>query len=401
MASLAQTPSYETGNREALPVEDARVLIVDDLASSRLLIASVLKSAGFSNLEYAADGIEAIEQIQTFAPDIVLLDIVMPRMDGFEVCEHVRSVLHNDVPILVQSGVQEGDQRVKAFEAGASDLVSKPINAGEMLSRMKLHLERRRMVEHLQRYRKRMEDELKIAEAMQISLLPDAEETRAITESRNVALETYYRACNQLGGDLWTVFALDEDRFGVLVVDLSGHGVTAAINAFRLHVLIEARKSDRENPAVWLSGLSADLYDMLPVEHFATGFYGVFDRRTGQLSYAAAGAPSPIVHRADGRLEILDGAGLIMGCTSEAVYAAHDLQLEPGDKLCLYSDALYEDFNNPELALDVEQIAEHVAAAAKSAAPGDFPETLIRRVYGHIPENLPDDLTIMMMERTG
>lgn len=400
MVSMADMPGETVAGPGEVPLQDARVLVVDDLRSSRMLIGSVLKAAGFTNVEYAADGVEAIEQVKAYDPDILLLDIVMPRMDGFEVCEHIRQEMKSDVPILVQSGVQEGEQRVKAFAAGASDLVSKPINAGEMISRLKLHVERRRLVDRLKRYRQRMEDELKNAEAMQLSLLPSPGDVETIAAARGVHLEAFYRASNQLGGDLWTIFAIDDARFGVFVVDLSGHGVTAAINAFRLHVLIEAHGAHRDDPSKWLSGLSAELYDMLPVEHFATGFYGVFDSRTRTLTYAAAGAPAPVLLRAGGTVELIDASGLIMGCTDQADYPNVELKLEAGDRFCLYSDALYEDFNDPEASLEPEEIGAHIAAAA-GAPKGEFPQALMRRVYGTVPNSLPDDLTILMMEIAG
>ena len=291
MPSVEPTPATDDGRR----LEDARILIVDDLRSSRMLIGSVLQAAGFTNLDYAEDGVAAIEAFKANEPDIMLLDIVMPRMDGFEVCSYLRKEMKSEIPVLIQSGVQEGEQRVRAFEVGASDLVSKPINAGEMVSRLKLHLERRRLVRRLQRYQQRMEAELQAAEAMQQSLLCDVSELDEITVSRKARMEAFYQASHKLGGDLWSAFAIDEHRFGVLMVDLSGHGVTAAINAFRLHMLIEAQEKGRKDPAKWLAKLSSDLYEMLPVEHFATGFYGVFDARTQVMTFAAAGTPTPVM----------------------------------------------------------------------------------------------------------
>ncbi|MBR9824524.1 MAG: fused response regulator/phosphatase [Alphaproteobacteria bacterium] len=398
MTDTRSPKDSDSADRAAIALDDARILIVDDLRSSRMLIGSVLRAAGFHTLEFAEDGIEALEKFQAFNPDIMLLDIVMPRMDGFEVCERIRKDLKSDTPILVQSGLQEGEHRVRAFEVGASDLVSKPINAGEMISRVKLHVERRRLVESLRSYRRRMEDELKSAEAMQLSLMPEAPEIDRISEGRGARVEAFYRASNQLGGDLWTIFEIDEDRFGLLMVDLSGHGVSAAINAFRLHVLIEAHRLNRADPGTWLADLSKDLYEMLPIEHFATGFYCVFDRRTSCLTYATAGAPSPVIVKADGQTELLDASGLIMGVTSAVDYPNQQVQLKPGDRLCLYSDALYEDFNIPEKSLQPEEIADHVKASCESAEPGGFPKALMYRVYGGIPQDLPDDLTILLLE---
>lgn len=380
-----------------IEANDARVLIVDDLRSSRMLIGSVLKAVGFSNLDYAVDGVDALEKFREFEPDVVVLDIVMPRMDGFEVCHEIRKTLQSDVPILIQSGVQEGNQRVRAFDEGASDLVSKPINAAELVSRLRLHIERRRMIDRLQRYQHRMEEELQTAEAMQMSLLKSPEELEALTQPKGAEVEAFYRASHKLGGDLWEAFEVDEDRFGLLMFDLSGHGVSAAINAFRLHMLVNSYKELRADPATWLAQVSADLYRMLPVQHFSTGFYGVFDRRDKTLTYAAAGAPTPVLIRDEEAIE-LDGSGVIMGCLPSAEYTNHRLELRPGDQLCLYSDALYEDFEDPTRSLEVEDLIDHIRTGLANRQPAGFADALVRSIFGHFPDSMPDDLTILRLE---
>lgn len=153
-----------------LSTEDtATILVVDDLKSSRLLIGSILNAAGFNNLIFASDGVEALELLEQTPVDMVILDIVMPRKDGISVCREVRERLGLTMPILIQTSLQDADHRATAFDAGASDIVSKPIHAHEIVSRTRLHLERRRMIDSLQRYRRRMQDELRAAEAMQVS----------------------------------------------------------------------------------------------------------------------------------------------------------------------------------------------------------------------------------------
>ena len=384
---------------ESAPIQaiDARVLIVDDLRSSRMLIGSVLKAAGFTNLDYAVDGVDALERFQENEPDVVVLDIVMPRMDGFGVCHEIRNTLNSDVPILIQSGVQEGNQRVRAFDEGASDLVSKPINAAELVSRLKLHIERRRMIDRLQRYQHRMEEELHAAESMQMSLLKTPEQLAELTAPRGAEVEAFYRASHKLGGDLWEAFAVDENRFGLLMFDLSGHGVTAAINAFRLHMLVNSYKTLRTDPAAWLAQVSNDLYSMLPVEHFSTGFYGIFDRRDRSLTYAGAGAPTPVLIRGDEAIE-LDGSGVIMGCLPSSEYETRRIQLQPGDQLCLYSDALYEDFDDPTKSLGVEDLIKYIRIGLEKRAEAGFADALVRSILGRFPESMPDDLTILRLE---
>jgi sigma-B regulation protein RsbU (phosphoserine phosphatase) len=377
--------------------ERSRILIVDDLQSSRTLIGSVLSAAGFLRLDYAADGIEAIDRLYADPPDMVILDIVMPRMDGFEVCRKVREELRLDIPILIQTGVQEAEYRVMAFDAGASDIVSKPVNAGELVSRVRLHLERRRLMDSLQRYRRRMEEELLAAQAMQQSLLMADDDVGAIVIPRGATMQTYHKTSNVLGGDLWQVFPVDEHRFGIFMIDLSGHGVSAAINAFRVHMLAGGMMTLRADPAGWLEALNLSLFQILPVEHFATAFYGVVEPRQGRLDYAAAGSPSPILLRDGGGWEALDGGGLILGCSQSARYPVRRAEIGSGDRLFVYSDALYENFDDPDRTFDTAELAERVELAATDGAL-PFSDALLNALFGTSDCQLRDDLTWMLVE---
>lgn len=376
-------------------IASARILIVDDLESSRRLIGTVLESAGFTNLDFAADGEAALARMAC-KPDMVVLDIVMPGPDGFEVCERIRSEFSPDVPVLMQTGMQEDDYRLRAFRAGASDIVSKPIDAGELVSRVRLHLERRRLMSSLQVYRQRMEEDLRVAQAMQHSLLMSAEQVDAIAGPRGARLSTFYQASNTLGGDLWQVFAVDETRFGIFMVDLSGHGVSAAINAFRVHMLVTGMTALADRPGVWMQALNRALVDMLPVEQFATGFYGLVDRAAGTLTYASAATPPPLHFRADGSWSALDGSGVLLGCNAAADYPVRTCPLGAGDRVFLYSDALYENFRDPEASLETPDLAAHVQAALQSR--DDFQAALLSRVFGPDQAHPHDDLTWVMLE---
>jgi sigma-B regulation protein RsbU (phosphoserine phosphatase) len=380
------------------PSDDARILVVDDLRSSRMLIGAVLAAAGFTNLDYAGDGVEALEKIRESKPDLLVLDIVMPRMDGFEVCRKVRHELGHDFPILVQSGIQDADERVRVFDEGATDLVSKPINAAELISRVRVHVEHRRLLASLRLYQSRMEGELRTAEAMQVSLMKTDEEVAAISEPRGAKISSHYQPSNKLGGDLWQIFPIDEDCFGLLMVDLSGHGVTAAINAFRLHMLIESLLDERRSPAKWLATLAERLYQLLPVEHFATGFYGVYDRRTRTMEYASGAAPTALILRNDGRNEELDPSGMLMGVSDDVEYEARRVVFEPGDRIFLYSDALTEDFKNVENSLSEEAVAQIARRALLDGGLDGFPGRVKAQVFASPEDEMRDDITLILME---
>jgi sigma-B regulation protein RsbU (phosphoserine phosphatase) len=391
------TPAHPTG----LATEPDCILIVDDQPSSRALIGSVLQAAGFERLAYAGDGQDALDWLAANRAGIVILDIRMPRLDGFEVCRAVRGRMGLDIPILVQTGIQEADCRVEAFSAGASDIVSKPINAGELVSRVRLHLERRRLVDDLQRYQNRMEEELRAAQSMQLALLPGPSDIDAIVRPRGARLTPFYRASHMLGGDLWQVFPVDETRFGVFMVDLSGHGVSAAINAFRVQMITGGMAAERGDPGQWMARLNRTLVPILPVEHFATAVYAVIDPAAGRLSYAVAGAPPPLILHDDGGWTELPGRGLVLGCRAEEMYETYRLDLDPNDRLFAYSDALYENFEQPDRSLEAGEIAAAVQAEDRPDATAEaFPARLLSHLFGDPETDFHDDLTFFLIGLT-
>ncbi|WP_297730449.1 SpoIIE family protein phosphatase [uncultured Maricaulis sp.] len=394
-------PGDVDANQIGQTADNALILIVDDLRSSRSMIASILNAAGFPNHLFASDGVEALAILEREPVEMVILDIVMPNKDGFDVCREVRQRLRLNVPILIQTALQDADERASAFDAGASDVISKPIHPHEIASRVRLHLERRRMLDRLQRYQRRMDDELQAAEAMQISLLKSDEDVAAIASPRGADLWTFYKASNRLGGDLWQVFEIDETRFGLFMVDLSGHGVAAAINAFRVHMLTDALSRHRSRPARFLAAVNNYLCQMLPVEHFATAFYGVVDPSVGKMDYAIAGAPAPIVLQASGGWQALEGSGLILGCAPKTDYEAYEVDLERGDRVLCYSDGLYENFERPELSLEPADIARLACELLPVERGPGFLPALIERLFEGPDAQSQDDLTLLFLEVRG
>ncbi len=137
------------GNTER--ISRAKILVVDDSDFERLLISTALKKAGFSKIYVAGDGIEAIEKTMDLRPDIVLLDLKMPKMDGFGYCENVRATASLPrMPIIVQTVLEERESRLRALSCGADDYLIKPLDMEELVLRMRIHIERHFMFRELE-----------------------------------------------------------------------------------------------------------------------------------------------------------------------------------------------------------------------------------------------------------
>ncbi|HBN49258.1 MAG TPA: transcriptional regulator, partial [Thalassospira sp.] len=209
---------------------DAMILIADDTMISREIIASYLRSDGFTNLVFAKDGEDALAQAQKHNPDLIILDIIMPKMDGYEVCKTLRAdPLFAETPIIAQTALEENEGRTRIFEDGATDLILKPLNKAEMIARTRIHLENRLLVKQLQAYQERTQSELEMARDMQEMLIPKAEQYRGTGLEYGMTISASFQMSSELGGDMWGLAPIDDDRLGVYIVDFAGHGLGAAL----------------------------------------------------------------------------------------------------------------------------------------------------------------------------
>jgi sigma-B regulation protein RsbU (phosphoserine phosphatase) len=377
----------------------ATILIVDDTDLNRLVMKEMLKEVGFSNLMEAANGQEALDVMNEHQPDLIILDLIMPVMDGYAVCEAVRKDERlTDVPILVQTALSGSEQRIRALSIGASDIISKPTTSDEILARCFIHLERRALMKDLRHYKKQMENELDHARELQKTLLPNAEKLERFASQNHLRVHHHYSPSYHLGGDFWGVINLGDNQVALYTVDLSGHGIYSALNAFRLDALIHSFDQEAaKQPSVMLENLNQSLVTMLPAGHFATMFYGVFTEKNNTLEYATAACPTAMHIQEEG-VQCLDGQGFPLGVTAEATYTNKHITMQKKDKLLLYSDALTEVENTQGIMFGEDKLTETIKKIKKQSGKAML-QTLVSTYHDHLgPNTAQDDLTITLYE---
>lgn len=381
-------------------LRDSRVLIVDDSKFNRQILARFVGWAGVHQIDFAADGIEGLEKVESFKPHLILVDYGMPRMGGIEMTQKLRqNPNYVDLPILMQTTLNSDQQRVACFKAGATDILSMPINPGECIARVRLHLEKMILFHEMRTFRERVESELKLARAMQAALVPDARKIAKLIEPRGLQMESLFEPSSELGGDFWNIFDYSDTALGVINVDFSGHGINAAINTFRLHTIIERTPVKGRMPGEWLAEVNAGLKDVLPMGQFATAFFGIFDTATDLLTYAGSGAPSPVFGNPDGSLELLDTSGLFLGVSKRTTYEDRTHPFPPGSFLFTYSDALIEETVEGKEALGEDGLKTLIGELLerKPEKPMKLLVDTFYNTYKHPP--LTDDLTCVWLSR--
>jgi len=374
----------------------ARLLIVDDQAVNRHLLTGLLKKAGFIHLETAVDGREAVQAVERWDPDLVLMDLVMPVMDGFEACRHLRAAGFRELPILVQTALDNSEDRGRAFQNGATDYVTKPVHPPELLARVMLHLENRALLRDLHTYHEHRARELRVARSVHERIMPGPREIQRLSLQTGLDLQVHYEPCQELGGDFWDARLDPQGRIVVWLVDFSGHGITAALNTLRLNAVLRQVPLENFDPATHLNDINGRLKRSLPTGHFATILVGVLDPARDVFTYASAGAPSPVLQLPGAQdASLLPAGGLPAGITMLARYVNRQVDMPLGACLLLASDGLTEARIHGEMLGE-----EGLLAQFTRAVPNGRPDLARFLTQLEAARPFADDVTAVLMQRS-
>lgn len=377
----------------SIDLTGARVLVVEDNEMNRVFACAVLESMGLLHVECARNGREGLDKVETFDPDIVLLDLMMPVMNGEEFLVALRAdPRYRALPVLVLSAVIDQTTRNALFAAGANDYIGKPIDRRELVARVEVHLRSHLALADLRRYRDRLAVDLGMARGMQNALLPGLDQMRDMRQRYGLDISAVFSPSSELGGDLWGMAPVDDHRLALYIVDFSGHGVAASINTFRLHLLLQDLESQMGDPGTVLEKINLALKQLLPRGQFATMTLAVIDCATRTLSLANCGGPAPILAAPDGEPCLVGGVGLPLGISQTARYEVMVLPFPPGSQLSLYSDALIDASDSSGKPLGEEWVVDLV----RDVLDADPAETVARVMAGFAarsPGEVADDVT--------
>jgi sigma-B regulation protein RsbU (phosphoserine phosphatase) len=389
------------GDIRQFDIMDCSILVVDDTEFNRTLITAMLQEDGFRRIDHAIDGVEALRKIAEEPPDLMILDIVMPGLDGFEVCQRLRSdERFADLPVLVQTALSDTEDRNRAFAVGTTDLIIKPIDRKELLARVRIHLENRVLIQKLQLYRARLESELFMAREMYNHLLPAPALMNAIGQNSAVQIRSHTALSSELGGTMWDLLPMDDERFGVYLLDVTGIGVSAALNAFRLHTVFNEVAAWAADPTRFLSEVNQRAVELFESGERAAIIYGVVDPIEDCFTYVTAAAERPILAGSDGaevRLGVMDG--LPVGVSADVRYRLHVLPFKPGDRLLLYSNAVLNGLVSTDRGAAETVLNDLAGSCLLSGSADDACLRVVAKLEGMSAKEPDDDMTLVLLAR--
>jgi sigma-B regulation protein RsbU (phosphoserine phosphatase) len=380
-------------------MEDRKLILIVDDEPVNIRLASSILSEDYS-IRTATSGAEALRLVQsTPMPDLILLDVMMPKMDGYDVCRRLKTAPQTrDIPVIFLTGQTQSTDETQGFEAGAVDYIHKPFSIAVMQARVRTHIKLREATEELSRQLMAIHSELEMAREIQLSILPD--ETPKI---QGLNIEARYIPMNAVAGDFYDFILVDEKHLGVLIADVSGHGLPAALIASMLKVALSAQAPHACDPALVLTGLNQTLHGKFR-RHYITAAYLFVDLEKDLIRYAGAGHPPVLFWRErEGSAQELEENGLFLGPFAEATFSSMELSLEAGDKLFLYTDGILE-FRNPAREEFGGDRLRQFLEANHTLHADQLIEALISRLWrwAEQPSGQAqlDDLTLLAMDVT-
>jgi sigma-B regulation protein RsbU (phosphoserine phosphatase) len=381
---------------------DAVLLVVDDNEDNRYTLGQRLKRLGYANLEFATNGREALERLRAGAFDLMLLDVMMPEMNGYEVLEELKADERlRHLPVIMISAVDQVESVIRCVELGAEDYLQKPFNPTLLRARVGASLEKKRLRDEIVAHLGRVEQELRTAREIQLGMVP-AEFPPAPPPAVLDVHAALYPA-REIGGDLYDFFYSDPQTLCVAIADVAGKGAPAALFMARTKTLVRmvatllpGATDPRPRPDEVVARVNHELCRDNASLIFVTLFFAMLDLPSRTLSYCNAGHNLPyVVDSAGTAAPLVEARGKPLGIRPGFAYGTARRPLAQGDCLYLFTDGITEAADAAGELFEEARLEECLRATA-GAPVREIVEASIARVrefVGDTPQS--DDIAAM------
>jgi serine phosphatase RsbU (regulator of sigma subunit) len=386
----------------------AKILVVDDEPLNVDYLEQELEGEDLEIIT-ASNGEQALDRVSSDAPDLVLLDIMMPVMDGFEVLSRLKAGAGTrDLPVIVISAASDLQSMVRGIQMGAEDFLPKPFEPTLLRARIGSSLEKKRLRDHEQRYLKGMQRELDIGREIQQGFLP-----AELPSIKGWEIAAYLKSAREVAGDFYDAISLPGGGLVFVVGDVADKGVGAALFMTLFRSLIRAAitgdmfagagEPAALSPAEQLRRAVSFTSNYVAETHFdsnmfATVFIGMLEPGHGRMSYVNCGSEPPLLWRQGQAVEALGPTGPVVGMVPDSSFTVREIEMSENDLLVTFTDGV-PDANNAALELfGTDRLRSLLNTSVET--PGD----LITRIEGELRGFVGnaeqyDDITLLAVKR--
>jgi sigma-B regulation protein RsbU (phosphoserine phosphatase) len=380
------------------------IVIVDDNVTNLMIIEKILQKAGYDQLVMLSSARELYDYLQLDAPgsgdvpvpvDLILMDLMMPEIDGLEAC---RTILANeryeDLPIIIVTAMGDSYKMAEAMDAGALDYVMKPINKVELLARIRSVL-RLKYEKDLRKERdRRIQHELDLAKQVQLSMLSDP------IVQEDVMISAVYKPSFELAGDLYAWYQISPGRYGVILLDMMGHGISSSLVCMYIYSTLKDAITGVGDPEAVMMELNRRMNQLhMPdrLDHYYfTAIYFVLDTAKRTIEYVNAGHPAGIA-LVDDEVRLMTTGCCPLGFFEEIDVTKGVIPYKKGARILLFTDGLSEG-----LGEEYEDAISKLVSSLQEQGMDD-PRELFERLQlsSEMLQAAKDDMCLVMVSTNG
>ncbi|MCQ6265272.1 fused response regulator/phosphatase [Fictibacillus sp. WQ 8-8] len=374
------------------------ILMVDDNSVNLFVIEKILKGAGYENTVSLSSASQLFDYLEMGNPhpkksdvDLILLDIMMPEIDGIEACRRIQEIERlKDIPIIFITALEDTNKLAEALDVGGMDYITKPINKVELLARIRVALRLKYEKDWHIEQEKKIRDELDLAMQVQRSLLNPP------LQQENIQINVSHLPSFKLAGDMYYWHRFSEHRYGVILLDMMGHGISSSLVCMYISSVMRDAIKMIEDPELVIKELNrymALLYNQKNFyNYYFTCIYLVIDTKSKTVEYVNAGHPPGFVLIDGAEQCLLERGSCAVGFFDQLEVEKSTIHFEKDIQLLLFTDGVIEANKDENLLLDKLQFI----------ASQKWNQTITSPIHMVIPEeelvNQQDDMCILMIQ---
>lgn len=373
---------------------NTNVLLIDDSKLNRAVVRDTLQELNMSITE-CCDGQEGINALKKNKFDIILVDTVMPIMDGLTFLKEVKNQNSPEfIPMILMTGNDDLNSKIKGLNVGADDFLQKPVNQKELVARVMSLLRLKKTHDQLFLKNQLIEKEMEAAKKVQEYIIPTD-----FSYIKYPHITGKYKPMENIGGDFFDCYPLDDSSTGFLIADVTGHGIPAALIVTMTKMVFNVYADKFSSTGDLLTKVNSEIKNLLLENQYITAFYAIYNDKDKILTFTNAGHVRPFYYRKrTEKIHLLDTAGFFLGIVDDPKYEQKALKVETGDRLLLLTDGVTELKNANREDFGEQRLAKYMKENSQSAG-SVFCESLFSTLMSYIPgTERNDDIAYLNIE---
>jgi serine phosphatase RsbU (regulator of sigma subunit) len=374
--------------------ESVRILVIDDSKLNRAVLKNTLTELDMIVTE-CENGAQGLEEYNSNVYDLVLVDTVMPIMDGLAFIKTVKETKSNNfIPVILMTGNDDLNSKITGLNTGADDFLQKPVNQKELIARVQSLL--RLKMAHALLYKKNLiiQKEMEAARKVQQFIIPDN-----FSYIKYPNITGRYFPMEDIGGDFFDCYPLPNGNVGILIADVTGHGIPAALIVTMTKMIFSIYAPQYKSTSALLAKVNTEIRKMLMDNQYITAFYLIYEAEKGIIRFTNAGHSRPMLFRGSAQKVItLDTSGFFIGIINDPQYEEKAIKINKDDRLFLFTDGITELKNVERKEYGEDNLARFLMKN-KEAHGAQFCEMLHETLMTYSHKNTQtDDISYLNIE---